>query len=73
MGSLTLKPGCQGQGGLKATRLTRAGLTPSQIYSSPEIKNMSCLGLGPDVGSCAGVLLPGQVVSPSHRPPTLRA
>lgn len=41
MGNLTLKPGYQGQGGHKATRLTRAGLTPSQIYSRPEIKNMS--------------------------------
>lgn len=68
MGSLTLKPGCQGQarqGGLKATRLTRAGLTPSQIYSSPEIKDLSSLDPGPDVGSCAGVLLPG-----SRRPIT---
>jgi hypothetical protein len=37
LGSLTLKPGCQGQGGEEATRLTRAGLTPSQILSSPEI------------------------------------
>lgn len=45
--SLTSRPRCQGQGGLEATRLTRAGLTPSQIYSSPEIKEQVVPGPGP--------------------------